>query len=103
MSSFYLSRWCLPFAANARPNRLKWSELAPEYWMRNNGAMKLGLINSTFQQVGVDTATGLRHISRIGFETVDIFTEAIGIPQREVRLVGNLTAKLGLPIISLPV
>src|SRR6266404_601749 len=65
--------------------------------------MRLGIINSAFQQVGVDTATGLRHISRIGFDTVDIFTEAIGIPKSEVRLVGNTSAKLGLPIVSLPV
>jgi sugar phosphate isomerase/epimerase len=65
--------------------------------------MKLGIINSAFQQVGVDTVTGLEHIARIGFDTVDIFTEAIDIPIREVRLVADTTAKLGLPIISLPV
>ena len=65
--------------------------------------MKLGIINSAFQQVGIDTATGLRHISRIGFDTVDIFTEAMGIPKREVRLVASTSAKLGLPVISLPV
>src|SRR5439155_8831965 len=65
--------------------------------------MKLGIINSAFQQVGVDTATGLRHIARIGFDTVDIFTEALGISESEVRLVGDTTQKLGLPIVSLPV
>jgi len=65
--------------------------------------MKLGIINSAFQQVGIDTATGLRHISRIGFDTVDIFTEAVGISKAEIRLVANTAAKLGLPIISLPV
>ena len=65
--------------------------------------MKLGIINSAFQQVGIDTATGLQHISRIGFDCVDIFTEAIGIPRREVALVGKLADRLGLPIISLPV
>jgi len=65
--------------------------------------MKLGIINSAFQQVGIDTATGLRHISRIGFDTVDIFTEATGILKSEVRLVANMTEKLNLPIISLPV
>src|SRR4029077_1291019 len=65
--------------------------------------MRLGIINSAFQQVGIDTAAGLQHISRIGFDTVDIFTEAIGISKREVRLVANTTQKLGLPIISLPV
>ncbi len=65
--------------------------------------MKLGIINSAFQQVGVDTVTGLKHISRIGFDTVDIFTEAVGISKNEVRLVATTTEKLGLPIISLPV
>jgi sugar phosphate isomerase/epimerase len=65
--------------------------------------MKLGIINSAFQQVGIDTATGLKHISRIGFDTVDIFTEATNISKDEVRLVANTSEKLGLPIISLPV
>lgn len=65
--------------------------------------MKLGIINSAFQQVGMDTATGLKHISRMGFDTVDIFTEAMGIPKKEVKLVARTAEKLGLPIISLPV
>ena len=65
--------------------------------------MKLGIINSAFQQAGVDTATGLKHISRIGFDCVDIFTEAVGITKKEVSLVANTCDKLGLPIISLPV
>jgi len=65
--------------------------------------MKLGIINSAFHQAGVDTATGLKHISRIGFDTVDVFTEAMGISKKEVSLVAITTAKLGLPIVSLPV
>src|SRR5881396_3394039 len=65
--------------------------------------MKLGIINSAFQQVGMDTATGLKHVARIGFDTVDIFTEAVGISKDEVRLVANTAEKLGLPITSLPV
>jgi len=65
--------------------------------------MKLGIINSAFQQVGVDTATGLEHISRIGFDTVDIFTEAVGISKDEIRLIANTTQKFRLPLISLPV
>ncbi len=65
--------------------------------------MKLGIINSAFHQAGVDTATGLQHISRIGFDCVDIFTEAAGISQKEVRLVNRTTERLGLPVISLPV
>ena len=65
--------------------------------------MKLGIINSAFVQAGVDTATGLKHISRIGFDCVDIHTEAIGISKKEVSLVAKTCDKLGLPIISLPV
>ena len=65
--------------------------------------MKLGIINSAFQQVGIDTATGFQHIARIGFDCVDVFTEAVGISKREVALVARASEKLNLPIISLPV
>jgi sugar phosphate isomerase/epimerase len=64
--------------------------------------MKLGIINSAFAQAGVDTATGLKHIARIGFDTVDIFTEAIGISKKEVGLVADASARHGLPIVSVP-
>src|SRR5436309_7783467 len=65
--------------------------------------MKLGLINSAFHQVGLDTATGLKHVSRIGFDCVDIFTEAVGLPKKEILQVARTAQKLGLPIVSLPV
>jgi len=65
--------------------------------------MKLGIINSAFGQAGVDTASGLEHISRIGFDCVDIFTEAMGIPDEERRAVSGICEKKNLPIISLPV
>ena len=65
--------------------------------------MRLGIINSAFQQVGLDTVTGLNHIKRIGFDTVDIFTEAVGISRKEIALVARTTERLGLPIISVPV
>jgi sugar phosphate isomerase/epimerase len=65
--------------------------------------MRLGIINSAFQQAGVDTASGLEHIARIGFDCVDIFTEAASLSKSEIRLVSRVTARLGLPIISLPV
>jgi sugar phosphate isomerase/epimerase len=69
----------------------------------NWNTMKLGIINSAFYQAGVDTAAGLKHIARIGFDCVDIHTEAMGISQKEVALVARTCDKLGLPIISLPV
>src|SRR6266850_6065236 len=65
--------------------------------------MQLGIINSAFYQAGVDTATGLKHIARIGFDCVDVHTEAVGISQKEVSLVAKTCDKLNLPIISLPV
>src|SRR5213592_1480033 len=65
--------------------------------------MKLGIINSAFYQAGVNTATGLKHIARIGFDCVDVHTEAIGISPKEVSLVAKTCEKLDLPIISLPV
>src|SRR6266850_1252201 len=65
--------------------------------------MKLGIINSAFYQAGVDTGTGLKHIARIGFDCVDVHTEAAGISKKEVSLVSRTCEKLGLPIISLPV
>lgn len=65
--------------------------------------MKLGIINSAFGQAGVDTAAGLQHIARIGFDCVDIFTEASTITGAEVQLIESTCQKLGLPIISLPV
>lgn len=65
--------------------------------------MRLGIINSAFQQVGIDTATGLKHISRIGFDCVDVFTEAEGITKKEISLVARTSEKLELPIVSLPV
>jgi sugar phosphate isomerase/epimerase len=65
--------------------------------------MKLGIINSAFQQVGIDTATGFQHIARIGFDCVDVFTEAVGISRKEIALVARASEKLNLPIISLPV
>ena len=65
--------------------------------------MKLGIINSAFGQAGVDTATGLQHIARIGFDCVDIFTEAMTISAAEKRLIADTCAKENLPIVSLPV
>lgn len=64
--------------------------------------MKLGLINSAFAQAGVNTATGLKHIARTGFDCVDIATEAMTISKKEISLVARTCERLDLPIISLP-
>ncbi len=65
--------------------------------------MKLGIINSAFGQAGVDTTTGLKHIARIGFDCVDIFTEAMTISKKEKLLIASTCDRARLPIISLPV
>lgn len=65
--------------------------------------MKLGIINSAFSQAGVETATGLEHIARIGFDCVDIFTEAMSITTNEKTMISKTCERLDLPMISLPV
>jgi sugar phosphate isomerase/epimerase len=65
--------------------------------------MKIGIINSAFSQAGVDTATGLQHIARIGFDCVDIFTEAMSISSEEKRIIARTCEKENIPIVSLPV
>ncbi len=65
--------------------------------------MKLGIINSAFGQAGMDTATGLNHIARIGFDTVDIFTEAMTISKKEKLLIKRTCEKKDLPIVSVVV
>lgn len=65
--------------------------------------MRLGIINSCFDQVGMDTTTGLEHIARIGFDCVDIFTEATTLSREERRGIRSTCERLKLPIVSLPV
>jgi len=65
--------------------------------------MKLGIINSAFDQAGVDTVTGLEHIARIGFDCVDLFTEATTLAEHEIRTIESTCGRLGLPVVSLPV
>jgi len=62
--------------------------------------MKLGIINSAFAQAGVDTKTGLEHIARIGFDCVDIFTEAEGLDPAEEKLILDTCQANHLPIVS---
>ena len=65
--------------------------------------MKLGIINSAFDQAGVDTKTGLEHIARIGFDTVDVFTEAMTIQEDEIQLIESTCGENNLPIVSVVV
>src|ERR1700733_11512831 len=65
--------------------------------------MRLGIVNSAFGQAGVDTVTGLQHIARIGFDCVDIFTEAMTLSSEEKRDIIRTGEKENLPTIPLPV
>jgi sugar phosphate isomerase/epimerase len=65
--------------------------------------MKLGLINSAFSQVGMDFEEGIRHAKEIGFDTVDVFTEAWQISGAERRLIAEVCEANELPVVSLPV
>jgi sugar phosphate isomerase/epimerase len=65
--------------------------------------MKLGIIDSAFSQVGVAFEEGIRHISDIGFDSVDVFTEAWNLPDQEKTRIRQVCESEGLPIISVPV
>jgi sugar phosphate isomerase/epimerase len=65
--------------------------------------MKLGIINSAFGQAGVDDKTGLEHIARIGFDTVDIFPEAMTMSQADKDLIKETCRAHNLPIASVVV
>jgi len=63
--------------------------------------MKLGMINSAWEQHGVELIAGLRKTKEIGFDAVDIFQDPLdpGADDRIART-GAACRELGLPIIS---
>jgi sugar phosphate isomerase/epimerase len=63
--------------------------------------MKLGLINSAFAQAGKGTRFGLETTKRLGFDTIDIFTDPLDIDAAERRLIRETCRELDLPIVSL--
>ena len=63
--------------------------------------MKLGLINSAWAQAGKGTRFGIDQTKRIGFDTVDVFTDPLDINQKERTLIKSTCAKLKLPIKSI--
>jgi D-psicose/D-tagatose/L-ribulose 3-epimerase len=62
--------------------------------------MKLGLINSAFAQAGKGTKFGIEQTRKIGFDTVDIFTDPLDIDVRERKLIKETAADCELPIKS---
>lgn len=65
--------------------------------------MQLGIINSVFEQAGMDTVTGLEHVARIGFDSVDIFTEPRAVGREKLGSIARTCERLRLPVVSLPV
>lgn len=63
--------------------------------------MRLGLINSAFAQAGKGTRYGLEQTKKIGFDSVDIFTDPLDIDIKERRLIKDTADELGLPIPSI--
>ena len=62
--------------------------------------MKLGLINSAFAQAGKGTRFGIEQAHRIGFDSIDIFTDPLDIDVRERRLIKQTANQCGLPIVA---
>ncbi len=62
--------------------------------------MKLGLINSAFEQAGKGTVFGLEQTKRIGFDTVDIFADPLDMDADQRNTIKTTCESLGLPIKS---
>ncbi len=62
--------------------------------------MKLGLINSAFAQANKGTRFGIEQTKKIGFDTVDIFTDPLDIDDAERQLIKGTASELELPIKS---
>src|SRR5208282_1099340 len=62
--------------------------------------MKLGLINSAWLDSPVGTAQGIHKTKEIGFDTIEIQADALGIDIKERRLIKDTCREVGLPVIS---
>ncbi len=62
--------------------------------------MKLGLINSAFAQANKGTRFGIEQTKKIGFDTVDIFTDPLDIDDSERQLIKGTASEMELPIKS---
>jgi sugar phosphate isomerase/epimerase len=74
--------------------------LAYAWSSRGAIAMKLGLINSAWEQAGRETTWGIQKTKALGFDTIDIFTDPLEIDVTERRLIKDECDRLDLPIVS---
>jgi sugar phosphate isomerase/epimerase len=63
--------------------------------------MKLGLINSAFEQARQGTRFGIEKTKEIGFDTIDIFCDPLDMRPDERALVRDACRELDLPIKSI--
>jgi sugar phosphate isomerase/epimerase len=63
-------------------------------------SMKLGCIDSAFNQAGRGREFGLRQIKQIGFDSCDLFIDPLDAPADEIDLIRRVCKELDLPIIS---
>jgi len=63
--------------------------------------MKLGLINSAWAQSGRETVWGIQKTRELGFDTIDIFADPLGLDVREKCRIKRECDRLGLPIVSI--
>ena len=63
--------------------------------------MKLGLINSVWEQAGRPTDYGIIKTRELGFDTIDIFTDPLEINVEEKEQIIRTCDQEGLPIVSL--
>ena len=62
--------------------------------------MKLGFINSAWEQAGRDTAFGIAMTKEIGFDAIDIFVDPLDADASEIKLIKDECDRHGLPIVS---
>ena len=62
--------------------------------------MKLGCIDSAFNQAGKGREFGLRTIKEIGFDVVDLFIDPLDAERDEIDMIRRVCAELELPIVS---
>jgi len=64
--------------------------------------MKLGLINSVWEQAGMGTAAGIRLTREIGFDSIDVYADPLEVDDAERALIRHECDRAGLPIVSVP-
>ena len=62
--------------------------------------LELGMISSTWIGTGVDVEEGIRQAKSIGFDTYDIFEDALDLSDAERAQIKGWCDEVGLPVRS---